>query len=630
VKPFIRIIIVALAFATGVSTRAQSSSERERADQHSPHPRAQTHSPPATASIDRFMEGFLQEHKVPGVSVAIAKDGRLVYARGFGWANREKKIPVRPESLFRIASISKPITAVAILKLVELGAYKLDDRMVDLLKDMPEFRREKWDKRMDRITVRDLLRHSGGWDRAKLFDPMGLSGHLMAAKELGITPPCSPRDMMRFMFRRPLQFDPGTDFAYSNFGYVILGRIIEHATGKPYEQFVKERLLAPIGVTGMRIGKMAAEDRADSEVRYYDEKKRTGTAPFGPRRGKVVASPYARPIQVMDAHGGWIASAVDLVRFACAIDQYQLLNRKSTAAMFARPPGTLGHTEHGTPKASYYALGWSVRPKSQKTMNTWHSGSIQGTSTLLVRRHDGFNWAVLFNSGSTPDNKRLSGLIDPAMHRLVNEVNSWPDVDLFQPHQADSSTYKSPEIEDRYQRWISKLENAKENALAAASCESLHSRRLQTHPHVLAKYPEKQFTNELSRAEKMIDKRCDAIRAELEVLTKGTNHDLPLQDSYLRSLEAKTKCGRIYRAIHQLEGLERHVYLESTKAGERPPQADSAREAVYKDSDFDRDLRRISNAVLHRRFALFLEIPVCELPRERVLRSPPAKQPPLE
>lgn len=367
--------------------------------------------------------------------MAISKDGRLVYAGGFGWANREQKISVKPDSLFRIASISKPITAVAIMRLVEEGAFKLDDRMVDLLKDLPEYRRHpQWDKRMDRVTVRDLLRHSGGWDRSKVLDPMGLTGHLRAASELNITPPCTPRDMMKFMFRRPLQFDPGTEFAYSNFGYVILGRIIEDKTGKPYEQFVQEQLLAPIGVTTMRIGKMAEQDRAKSEVWYYDVKGRTGTAPYGPSRGQGVASPYARPMQVMDAHGGWIASAVDLVRFACAIDQTRLLNRKSTAAMFARPPGTLGHSADGSPKASFYALGWSVRPKTNAVKarrNTWHSGSIQGTSTLLVRRHDGFNWAVLFNSSSTPDNSRLSGLIDPAMHRLVNGVKTWPDQDLF-------------------------------------------------------------------------------------------------------------------------------------------------------------------------------------------------------
>ncbi|MGK0199451.1 MAG: CubicO group peptidase (beta-lactamase class C family), partial [Yoonia sp.] len=333
-KQFIRILILALTFLAIPSAPAQSGNRVE------------------TAAIDRFMTEFIRQHKVPGASVAISKDGRLVYAGGFGWANREQKISVKPDSLFRIASISKPITAVAIMRLVEEGAFKLDDRMVDLLKDLPEYRRHpQWDKRMDRVTVRDLLRHSGGWDRSKVLDPMGLTGHLRAASELNITPPCTPRDMMKFMFRRPLQFDPGTEFAYSNFGYVILGRIIEDKTGKPYEQFVQEQLLAPIGVTTMRIGKMAEQDRAKSEVWYYDVKGRTGTAPYGPSRGQGVASPYARPMQVMDAHGGWIASAVDLVRFACAIDQTRLLNRKSTAAMFARPPGTLGHSADGSPKA---------------------------------------------------------------------------------------------------------------------------------------------------------------------------------------------------------------------------------------------------------------------------------------
>ncbi|MBG85648.1 MAG: hypothetical protein CMO80_01955 [Verrucomicrobiales bacterium] len=391
-----------------------------------------------TQSIDRFMRAFLKKHKVPGASLAITRNGKLVYARGFGWANRERKIPVKADSLFRIASISKPITAVAIMKLVEAGRFNLDDRMMDLLTDRIRYRASKpFDARLNDITVRDLLQHSGGWDRGRSFAPMSLGGHLMVANELKKKPPCDTRDVMTFMFRRPLQFDPGTGYAYSNFGYLILGRIIEDVTGMRYESYVRKELLVPAGATATRIGHMPEELRVKKEVWYYDEKKRTATAPFGPQRGRTVSSPYARPMQVMDAHGGWISSAIELVRFASAIDDNTILNQRSTRAMFSRPAGKLGLNKDGTPKAAFYALGWSVRPRG-RSENTWHTGSIQGTSTLLVRRHDGFNWAVLFNANSNPDDKRLASLIDGKLHGVVNAVKEWPKDDVFAEQSSDS------------------------------------------------------------------------------------------------------------------------------------------------------------------------------------------------
>ena len=138
----------------------------------------------------------------------------------------------------------------------------------------------------------------------------------------------------------------------------------------------------------------------------------------------------------MDAHGGWIASAVDLVHFASAFDspiQCKILNATSIDAMFARPDGQAGETTDHRPKTVYYGCGWNVRPAGgQGRLNTWHTGSLDGTATLLVRRHDGLNWAILFNSRNGAGGKYLAGAIDGLIHKAADEVKSWPTIDLFE------------------------------------------------------------------------------------------------------------------------------------------------------------------------------------------------------
>jgi N-acyl-D-amino-acid deacylase len=184
----------------------------------------------------------------------------------------------------------------------------------------------------------------------------------------------------------------------------------------------------------MRIGRMALEQRVDGEVAYHDARGRTVQARFGPNAGDTVPLAYARAIAIMDAHGGWIASAVDMVRFASAFDDPErcpILSAAGIDTMFARPEGALGLDEEGKPKPAYYACGWLVRPKRAGRANTWHTGGIVGTSTLMVRRHDGLNWVVLFNTDASPDGKALSRLIDHPLHGAANAVTAWPDIDLF-------------------------------------------------------------------------------------------------------------------------------------------------------------------------------------------------------
>jgi N-acyl-D-amino-acid deacylase len=392
---------------------------------------------PMLAAYDDLMSRFMREHQPPGAALAVTYRGRLVYARGFGHADLERETPVEPASLFRIASLSKPFTAAAVMRLVEQGKLKLDQRVFPLLKLEPHLERgARVDPRLHEIRVHHCLQHTAGWDRDKSFDPMSAGAAEKVARSLNVPLPIHPQQIIRYTMGKPLDFDPGAAYAYSNFGYCVLGRVIEAVSGKPYHELVSHEILAPLGIRHMRLGKNLLKDRAPGEVRYYDSKQRAGRAICGPEIGKQAPLPYGvECIETMDANGGWIASTVDLLRFAVALDDPKkcpILNESSIRTMLAPPPGDLGHGPQGRPKPVYYACGWQVRPAGRPDEFTkWHTGMLAGSSTLLVCRADGVNWAVLFNSDAGQDGKQFASLIDPLLHKPANEIARWPEHDLF-------------------------------------------------------------------------------------------------------------------------------------------------------------------------------------------------------
>ena len=369
---------------------------------------------------------MLEEWEVPGASIAITRDGKLVLARGYGLANVENGEPVEPDSLFRIASISKPITAVAVLQLVEQGILDLDERVFEVLEEFEPPREATRDPRLDEITVRHLLQHSGGWDRDKSYDAMWIAGRVQ--RELGVSAPILCGDVIRFMLGQPLDFDPGSQYAYSNFGYCLLGRVIEEKTGRPYEEYVREAVLKPIGITRMRIGGTLLEDRAEGEVTYYGYPGLEQAYSVIPGTPELVPWPYGGfHLKTMDAHGAWIASAIDLLRFTMSVDGSRpppVLESATVKSMVSRPDPPLWEDS-----AYYYGMGWGVRPITDQA-NWWHSGGQPGTISLLVRTYHGFAWAALFNS--RPQKRDLfSNKVDELMWRAHGEVSRWPSHDLF-------------------------------------------------------------------------------------------------------------------------------------------------------------------------------------------------------
>jgi N-acyl-D-amino-acid deacylase len=383
-------------------------------------------------AYDQIIDDLLVKWNVPGCSVAVARQGKLVFARGYGYADVSAKRAVEPDSLFRIASISKPITAVTVLRLVELGKLKLDDRVMELLADLKPQDEPMLDARWRQITVRHLLQHSGGWDRDKSFDPMFRPEAI--AESLGAPSPADTLAVIRYMFAKPLDFEPGERFAYSNFGYAMLGRIIERCTRKGYSDAVQELVLTPAGITRMRLGRTLPQFRAEGEVRYYhsDDDKAGSVFPYV--KSRVDWPDGGFHLEAMDAHGGWIASAIDLVKFATAVEGQRgspILTTDSVREMVAAPQ-LASRAKNGSRPDTHCGCGWFVRPAGGDA-NWWHTGSLPGTTTLLVRAHNGLCWAILFNSRPEQKAQQFKNEFEAAMWTAAESVETWPQHDLFSP-----------------------------------------------------------------------------------------------------------------------------------------------------------------------------------------------------
>src|SRR5688500_11205038 len=225
---------------------------------------------PGMGSYDQKIPVLMRKYAIPGGSVAVLRDGKLIYARGFGYADVENKTPAQPDALLRIASVSKPITGVAIMQPVAEGKLTPADRLAPFIAHLTPAPGATVDPRRVQNTIRHLLNHTGGWDRDKPnggFDPMFRPA--VAAAAVNAPAPASAETVIRYMKGMPLDFDPGEKHVYSNFGYAILGRVIEHSSGLPYEEYVRARVLQPVGATRTRLGKTRLSDALADEVKYY-------------------------------------------------------------------------------------------------------------------------------------------------------------------------------------------------------------------------------------------------------------------------------------------------------------------------------------------------------------------------
>ena len=388
----------------------------------------------AVSGMDAFDQGvreLLKKYSIPGGAIALVRDGKLFYARGFGYSNAESKTPVEPDALFRIASVSKPLTAAAIMTLVEEGKLSLDDRVAPFVADFAPAAGTTVDPRWEQITIRHLLNHTGGWDRTKPiggFDP--IDRPLTAAAVVGAPAPASSETLIRYMRGMPLDFDPGAKHAYSNFGYIILGRVIERVSGVPYKEFVRTRVLQPVGANRTQQGKSRMAGALAEEVRYY----MPGTGlnwpmvpSVFPGDGQVPLNYGGYHLEAGDASGAWVSSTIDLLRFATAVDGRatppDILSAATVASMTSAGNGATLCADG----SCYYAAGWMVRPV-QSGATWWHGGDLPGTKAFLVRSYYNITWAALFNT-SAP-NAFITEL-DAVLWQSLNSMTSFPAQDLF-------------------------------------------------------------------------------------------------------------------------------------------------------------------------------------------------------
>jgi len=389
---------------------------------------------PGMGSYDQIVPDLMRKYAIPGGAVAVLRDGKLIYARGFGHADAENQAPVPPDALFRIASVSKPITGVALMKLVEEGKLQLDERVAPLIADLTPAPGATVDPRWEQITIRQLLDHTAGWDRDKPnggFDPMFRPA--IAAAAVGAPAPASAETVIRYMKGLPLDFDPGTRHVYSNFGYAILGRVIERSSGMPYEEYVRARVLQPVGAHRTRLGRTRMSGALPGEVKYYlpGEPGMGMSAPLVPSvfpgEGAVPVNYGGYYLEAMDSHGGWVSSTVDLLRFMAGVDGRANRPDIMSAGLVAEMTSNGVAVPCGGGACSY-AGGWLIRPV-QGDATWWHGGSLPGTTTLLVRSYHNYAWVALFNARSTTGN--FDGELDAALWAALAQVTSFPAHDLF-------------------------------------------------------------------------------------------------------------------------------------------------------------------------------------------------------
>ncbi len=371
-----------------------------------------------TKRLDATIERFMNQWEIKGASLAIMKDGKLIYSKGYGYADEESQTKVDVSHIFRIASISKLITATGIMKLVESDKLSLEDKVFGengILNDTVY--QAIRDKRVKEITVEQLLRHKGGFS-LRYGDPMFHPVEI--AKKMGVPPPADLNTIIRFVLSKRLGFRPGTSTCYSNVGYGILSKVIEKISGQSYEKYIQDSILIPAGCFDMHLGNNLCERRYPNEVKYYEPTNAELVRACDGRDTLVLRSNGGNNIEELYGAGGWVASPTELLRFLSAIDGNDnypdVLTPESVKTMTANIYNAL-------------PIGWM---NTNSRGDWWRSGTLAGTSAMMKHQKDGFSWVFITNTSSWTGSK-FPNKIERMMHQALNRVKSWPERDLFDP-----------------------------------------------------------------------------------------------------------------------------------------------------------------------------------------------------
>lgn len=399
---------------------------------------------PEMSACDSQIQSFMSTFGIPSVSIALAKDGELKYMRSFGNWDVSNSQSTYPYHMFRIASVSKPITAVGIMKMVEDGLIALDDTVFGtggLLENHWYFSNSTIiDNNVYSITVQQLLEHSAGWDRSVDCFPSPTSPYpwhfggcdpivapLHVTEFYGESNPVKEEHLINYVLEKNLNFNPGTSYSYSNMGFLVLSEIIEEVSGMSYEAWMQQEIFHPLGIYDMYIGENLKADRKEREGEYVGNGFTTLDL-YG--SGNTVPWEYGGfSVNAMDGHGGWIASARDMVRLLVAVDGFptkpDILSPTTIATMV-------------TPSANNpnYAKGWSVNGAN----NWWHTGAVDGTASMWVRSNSGYTWAIVLNKRIVDGNaSAFWTAVDAMGWDCIASTATFPSHDFFSAPTVNAS-----------------------------------------------------------------------------------------------------------------------------------------------------------------------------------------------
>lgn len=372
---------------------------------------------PEMENFDNIIRQMMTRWGIKGLTLAILKEGKLVYTKGYGYADAENKEVMQAGHTMRIASVSKLITAAAVMKLVEEGRIALQDTVFGesgILNDSVYLKFS--DKNLKKVTIEHLLNHTAGWS-LRAGDPMFMPVYV--AQRMHTTPPADFETIIQYVLTYGrIAWMPGTRSCYSNFGYALLGKIIEKVTGCTYESYVRESILKPLRIYDMTMAGNFPSQRRINESTYYAPGG-AGVVPDFYGTGSYVQRQYGgNNIEVLGAAGGWIASAPSLAKILSAFDGYDfnpdLLSPKSIQTMTTSP------APHIDP------MGWR-----KVTSDGWiRTGSFAGTSALMKRQNDSICWVVITNT-STWKGADFTGVIHYTMKKALESISEWPELNLF-------------------------------------------------------------------------------------------------------------------------------------------------------------------------------------------------------
>ncbi|MBX9601197.1 MAG: serine hydrolase [Bryobacteraceae bacterium] len=389
---------------------------------------------PELAAFGDAVNTVMTRHQIPGASMAIVYEGRLVYARGFGLVDRDRAERVQPDSIFRVASLSKVINGIAAMKLVDQGRLRLDDLafasvLSDLAPPAPATKLSVYNQ----ITVRQLLTHTSGFPFLA-GDLNGGTAQTQAARAVGVDRSLLTADqIIRWQLGQPLPNVPGQTYEYSNGGVIASGRVIAKAAGKPYERFIVDDILTPMGIVRTRVGRSQRQDAFPGEVRYH--------MPVGTARVQSIFPgvgledlPYVFSVPVQDASGGWTTTAVDMARLVGRLNPLRgdtVISAAAFQEMIRRPAPPVSQNVN-----NWYGVGTQVLDLGGGSYRLTHAGSLPGTNAQMLRYYPlDLTVIAIFNQRGTGDNdtiviNELFPLLTTAVNNYSRSGRPWPSHDF--------------------------------------------------------------------------------------------------------------------------------------------------------------------------------------------------------